>query len=296
MSKQIFSIEIDNNHYSMILPNWKTDYIQGMLAKNSTPYELAMLQGMATILGEGDLVLDIGANIGNHTLYLAKVCGCSVIAFEPNRMLSSSLSESVSLNQLEEYITVINKGVGAKRAQATFAKLNPSNLGAQSLKLQTDEDLKIGFEDLVMEVIPLDSMTFPKHVKAIKIDVEGMEIDVLEGAKDIIERDRPSLFIESQDEQQFNAIYSFLEKWGYIYWFTYNATPTNWFIPADDIAQMDLQKHSLEQGRAFYKLWAERHRINQLLLKLREQTRQEQGASKQLMDLDFSLNNEFHKG
>ena len=272
MSQPIFSIKVDGCQYSLVLPDWESDYIQGMLAEKAVPYELPMLQVMRGVLKEGDLVLDIGANIGNHTLYLAAVVGCRVISFEPNPILATPLQASIALNRLEERVSLIRKGVGSAQAKAVFEESKPDNLGAQSLTLIDAADPS-DKNASAMDVVPLDGMTFEQPVKAIKIDVEGMELDVLKGAKRLIEKDLPSLFIESHNEEQFSLIHGFLEKWGYVYWRTFNATPTNWFLPASEAAQANLQQHGLEQGKALYKLWDERQRLRKSFLDLREKLR-----------------------
>ena len=270
MSETIFLIKDNGKKYSMVLPNWETDYIQGMLAEKATPYELAMLQAMRAMLHEDDLVLDVGANIGNHAIYLAAVVGCRVIAFEPNPQLVLPLQKSIVHNGLEDRITLIAKGVGAVEGKGVFADLKPDNLGAQALTLINEGDQTDGD---TMEVVPLDSIKFDRSVMAIKIDVEGMELDVLEGAKRLIESDRPCLFIESHNEDQFCAIHAFLEKWGYVYWRSFNATPTNWFAPPGYAVDADLQQHGLEQGKTFYKVWDERQRLRKALQETREKYR-----------------------
>lgn len=272
LSQTKFPIKVDGCQYFLVLPDWESDYIQGMLAEKAVPYELPMLQAMRGMLNEGDLVLDIGANIGNHTFYLAAVVGCRVVAFEPNSILASPLQASIALNGLEGRVSLRRKGVGSAEAKAVFEESKPDNLGAQSLTLfegaePSDDDAS------AMDVVPLDSMKFEQPVRAIKIDVEGMELDVLKGAQRLIEKDLPSLFIESHNEEQFLLIHDFLEKWGYVYWRTFNATPTNWFLPSTEAAQANLQQHGLEQGKALYKLWDERQRLRKSFLDLREKHR-----------------------
>ena len=61
--------------YRIVLPNRETDYIQKGIVESQHPYELEMLEDMASRLQPGDRVLDVGANIGNHTMYLAAVAG-----------------------------------------------------------------------------------------------------------------------------------------------------------------------------------------------------------------------------
>ncbi|MEA1989901.1 MAG: heparinase II/III family protein [Pseudomonadota bacterium] len=65
----VFPVYYDSKTYRMKLPNYKTDYIQGMVANGHSPYEVIMLEKMSLGLGKDDFVLDIGANIGNHALF-----------------------------------------------------------------------------------------------------------------------------------------------------------------------------------------------------------------------------------
>uniref|UniRef100_UPI00356B0112 FkbM family methyltransferase n=1 Tax=Marinobacter sp. TaxID=50741 RepID=UPI00356B0112 len=261
-NKRKFSINADGKQYAIILPDWETDYIQGMLANKAVPYELDMLQAMRDVLDADDLVLDVGANIGNHTLYLAMVVGCCVFAFEPNAQLANPLQESIAANKLDNRVTLIAKGVGAAPGTGAFLDLKPDNLGAQSLTLIEGSDSS---QHGALEVIPLDSLEFDRPVKAVKVDVEGMELDVLKGASKLLEKDRPELFIESQKVEQFAAIHDHLERLGYVYWQTFNATPTNWFRPAEAVAKSDLQQRGLAQGKTLYKLWEEKQRLRSQL-------------------------------
>jgi len=91
---ELHRILVDGLDYQIALPHRETDYIQGKIAREGAPYELTMLRAMADRLSPGDLVLDIGANIGNHSLYLA-AAGFTVHAFEPNASLCEALNQSV---------------------------------------------------------------------------------------------------------------------------------------------------------------------------------------------------------
>lgn len=122
MKEPIFPINAGGEQYLMVLPGWEADYIQGMLAEKAAPYEFAMLQAMASCLCEGDLVLDVGANIGNHTLYLAAVAGLKVVAFEPNPELCVPFRKAITLNGLDDRATLHEVGVGASEGKAHFAE------------------------------------------------------------------------------------------------------------------------------------------------------------------------------
>jgi glycosyltransferase involved in cell wall biosynthesis/spore maturation protein CgeB/predicted nucleic acid-binding Zn-ribbon protein len=102
-----------------------------------------------------------------------------------------------------------------------FTKLVPENTGAQSIKVG-----KGG-----IPIAPLDSFQFSQPIKAIKIDVEGMELDVLEGGIHRIQTDRPIIYVECQTEKEFRTIHDWFSNIDYGYWDTFNATPTHLFLP-----------------------------------------------------------------
>lgn len=240
MTDNHFDITVDNCRYSMVLPHWETDYIQGLLAKTRQPYELSMLREMAGLVGDGDLILDVGCNIGNHSLYMASATGCRVEAFEPNPDLCEAFQKSIELNGLDGRVTLHSVGVGSRKAKAHFVNANPDNLGAQSLTLIENSD-----DEESYDVITLDSVTFSSIVKVMKIDVEGMELEVLRGAIELIHRDRPALFVEAKAEEDYSSILALLSSLGYRYQCTFNATPTHLFLHEFELATPEGEKKSL---------------------------------------------------
>lgn len=208
--------------WRILLPDAGSDQIQTHIQKTGRLYEPEMLADMAGRLKEDDLVLDVGANIGNHSLYLACGVGARVIAFEPNAHLAATLAESAALNGLGRRLRVEAKGVGARDGLASFAVRNPENLGGQSLA--------VGEGDVT--VVALDGQQFRRPVKAIKIDVEGMERAVLDGAARLIKRDQPLIYVEAAGEEEFRAILDFLHPRGYLHAAVFNATPTHLFLPS----------------------------------------------------------------
>ncbi|SEC44836.1 FkbM family methyltransferase [Rhodobacter sp. 24-YEA-8] len=233
MADDVFTISDGDTTYKHYLPDHELDYVQKFVRQNATPYELDMLRDMATRLHPGDIVFDIGANVGNHTLYLASRVGCHVVAFEPNTHLAEAISQSARLNNLSELITVKNVGVGDRRGNAHFVKEIPENLGGQSIEMGAG----------TISVIPLDSLKKPAPVRMLKIDVEGFEIPVLRGAKKLIARDRPVIYAECQNEAQFREVSALLLDMEYLVHSQFNATPTHLFIPAE---QTSLTAYSRE--------------------------------------------------
>lgn len=223
---KVVALSIGTKHYSIYLPNADIDYIQKKISTELQPYELEMLQDIQANVSAGDLVLDVGANIGNHTLYLAAIADCKVTSFEPNASLIEALRRSVEINQLSERVTLMPFGVGHTAGQGHFSAIMEENLGGQSID--------IGEGDI--RIVALDELEFPDRVKLVKIDVEGMELPVLEGAARLIGKDRPLIYVECMNADHYKTISAWMESHGYTYWDTFNATPTHLFRPAESVS------------------------------------------------------------
>ena len=227
-----------------------------------------MLRAMSKNLYKNEIVLDIGANIGNHTLYLARKTGCQVISFEPNPDLHIPLEKSIIYNNLESSITLIKKGVGSSIGKGAFLKANPQNLGAQSITLIENELLE---DETAFEITTLDSFIFKDTIKAIKIDVEGMEIDVLKGAVKTILKHKPDLFIEAQALEDYKKISGYLSDIHYVYWGTYNATPTHHFTHETNLNKEKIKQRLYEEGVLTYHWHEEREELKKQLKNIRTQ-------------------------
>lgn len=216
--------------YRMVLPDAASDYIQGHLAGSGQPYEKDMLADMAARLTSKDLVLDVGANIGNHTIFLAAVVGCSVVAYEPNPRLTEPLLRSVQLNQLGELVRVRTVAVGDRATRGAFVAEMPANLGGQSVAVA---------EDGPLEVVRLDDEMLPGVPTALKIDVEGMELAVLAGAERLIEQYRPVLYVECRERADFLAVDRWATARQYLLCDEFNATPTFRFEPTERLSELE---------------------------------------------------------
>lgn len=228
--ENIFTVYVEQKNYKIKLPDWKLDHIQHIIAMNNTPYELEMLKDMAQRVSPGDLMVDAGANIGNHSLFMALIAQCKVLAFEPNTHLLDAFNKSIELNGLTSQLQVVGKGLGSQEATASFECHNPQNLGAQRLRVSND--------DGGIEVTTLDSMELDRKVKLIKIDVEGMELDVLEGAQTTLTKDLPVIYVEGATKNELSEINQFLEKIGYSYQKSFNATPTHLYLPENQSSKI----------------------------------------------------------
>lgn len=135
----------------------------------------------------GDLVVDVGAHIGTYTVPLARRVGPlgRVIAIEANPAIHPLLEVNVSLNDLQHIATVLRYAAGSERGVASLA-WRRKNTGAAQLRDEGTEHVEVDALDRLVSGEPT----------LIKIDTEGFELEVLRGARGIIERCRPSLLIE----------------------------------------------------------------------------------------------------
>lgn len=166
----------------------------------------------ADLLHPGDVVVEVGANIGAHTVRLAQLVGKEgrVLAFEPQRLCFQLLNGNVAINSLTNVYTY-QKCVGATAGHMVVPELSPDevhNWGGVSL-----ENIK-GNEGEQVECITLDSLNLTK-CKLLKLDVEGMEPQVLQGAVNLLDKCHPLIYTEIDRENKKAEVIAFLRARGY---------------------------------------------------------------------------------
>ncbi|MBK8840608.1 MAG: FkbM family methyltransferase [Hyphomonadaceae bacterium] len=97
----------------------------------------------------------------------------------------------------------------------------------------------------------LDNIEFPSSPKLLKIDVEGMDFGVLQGAKKTIEAARPVVAVEAADRGQYDQIAAFLEELGYVHAESYNYTPTHIFVVSAARTTSAVKQIAREMGRNY---------------------------------------------
>jgi FkbM family methyltransferase len=162
----------------------------------------------------GDVVLDVGANIGAHTLFFAEQVGAAgaVHAFEPQRILFQTLCGNLALNGITNTWAHAS-AVGAEPGQVVVPPIDysqPNNFGCLALgAYQAGEQVN---------VVTLDGLGLTR-CDFLKVDVEGMEHAVLRGAAGTIARFRPFLYIENDRADCSTELVSFIDRLGYVmYW------------------------------------------------------------------------------
>jgi FkbM family methyltransferase len=206
-------------------------YGAGFQLLNKASYDPEEVSLLLTVLnmrrnyyGDGVVALDCGANLGVHTVEWAKhMTGWGVVmAFEAQERIYYALAGNIAINNCFN-ARAVNAAVTSEPGAMKIPRPNylvNSSFGSLELK-QRDNTEFIGqpidySEQNMTEVraITLDSYNF-QRIDLIKIDVEGMELDVLAGAARSIAANRPIMLIEVMKTDA-NALRAWLEKLGYI--------------------------------------------------------------------------------
>ena len=179
---------------------WPTEYVDRYSAVEGI-FERPFVNYVKSMLPKNSVMLDIGANIGNHAIFLA--AGCREIhCFEPNPKVAERLRRNIAHNDLTKRITVHEYGLGDRDEVLTFAENCDGNLGASKFVKAGEEfgpkqramHLEVKSASSAIDGLNLDRIDF------IKVDVEGMEEAVLTSLKPIISRHRPIVAFEHHEQ------------------------------------------------------------------------------------------------
>jgi FkbM family methyltransferase len=164
----------------------------------------------------GDNMIEVGANIGSHTVGLAKAIGPQgrLIAFEPQRSCYAFLQAQIALNQLDNVIA-LDEGIGSQPGQLWYAKpdyTQPGNFGGVGLTAQPAANTQ------AVDIVRLDDRLGDISVALIKIDVEGMEEEAVRGGMKLIEKSQPILYVENDRVEKSRSLITLILQLGYRLW------------------------------------------------------------------------------
>ena len=169
---------------------------------------------LAQLTRPGMTVLEVGANIGVFTVALARFVrpGGRVIAFEPQRIIYQMLCGNLAINAIDN-VVAHNSAAGRSTGSIAVPSVDytkPGNFGAVSLMGSRQGE--------IVPLVTIDSLDLPScHL--IKIDVEGMELDVLEGANRTLQQFRPLLYVENDQPEKSPALIAYLLALDYrLFW------------------------------------------------------------------------------
>ena len=184
-------------------------------------YEVELLNGMCELASnKNGVAIDIGANIGNHSLFFANKFK-QVIAFEPVPSNCWIVKSNAYLNKIDNLI-LVEKGLSNKNTQMAVDTSNRENTNNGVSEIIKDSNNQI-VVDVVIGDEEIEKLNLNKKIEIIKIDVEGHEPFVVEGLKKTIEKNKPLIFWEAFSGNEANKTKVYLEQMGYKYF--YHITP-----------------------------------------------------------------------
>jgi FkbM family methyltransferase len=200
-----------------------------------SPGETELFEKM---INPGDVVIDAGANIGAHTLDFSRIVGDkgSVYAFEPQPTVFNTLCTNLLLNDIHN-VQKYQLGVGAKEGSfftldldikcthsiGSLPLMDPLNGSLKKENLGSRATLSNGNSSLNGTLIEVDVVTIDNlnliRCDFIKVDVEGMEQNVLQGAQETINKHKPILYVECDLEDKAKDLQGYIASLNYeMYW------------------------------------------------------------------------------
>lgn len=174
-------------------------------------YEVQLLEELRKRLQDRDgIVIDVGAHVGNHTVYFASVMGRTTIAVEPNHRVLPHLVTNIVSAGVGDRVTVLGCGAGAPPPRWCSTPEEARTEGNTGMQ-------RASYSEKGKLCIQLDAVIPPSaQVALVKIDVEGFEMDVLNGVLAALLRCRPLIAMEAVDAAAFAKQRKLLECAGYV--------------------------------------------------------------------------------
>jgi FkbM family methyltransferase len=171
----------------------------------------------ASLIEPGSVVVDVGANVGSHTVFFARQVGPTgrVVALEPQSFVHELLVRNVRANRFTN-VDCVRKAATDSPMTVHLPKVDPNttcNFGAIAVTTSTEPS-----ETEAVAAVPLDTLGL-EACDFLKIDVEGLETRVLAGAKRMISRFLPVIFVENNTVGRSREILETIFALGYrAYW------------------------------------------------------------------------------
>jgi FkbM family methyltransferase len=187
-----------------------------------------------TLLSETSTVADIGANIGTHSVFFSrKVSKGKVISFEPQLYIFEMLCTNLLMNGCYNVLP-INAALSSRSSRQRMINFNPfnDNKNYGEFKINSHDD-----RGILTSVFTLDSFIDSHKFDIIKMDVEGHELETLDGARKVIKKHKPTMYIEYNNDAGNEELLQLLERGGYnCYWHVYTKhNPKNFNNKTQDV-------------------------------------------------------------
>jgi len=165
-------------------------------------FEPGVIAALKTLLRPGDVVIDVGANVGAHALRMAQWVGPAgrVYAFEPTAFGLHKLTTNLALNpSLAPRLEVLHVGLTDQTQRALPEVLSASWSLTRPMAEIRPRDLGFGSSTAGARFVSLDAWVIERNltrIDAVKLDVDGYELRVLRGARETLKRFKPVIVME----------------------------------------------------------------------------------------------------
>lgn len=187
-------------------------------AEVGSVHESAELQTACQRLDQSSVVVDVGANIGAFALPVANATGAHVIAIEPVSSTFGLLNGNVRRNRADDVVTTVQTAVGDAAGEVVITT------GAQSANYVLSGQTKARIGEERVSVVTLDELLADEPcIDFIKVDVEGLELNVMRGARQTLARHAPAVLLEIEPRWTTRAghkpeeVFALMNDAGYIY-------------------------------------------------------------------------------
>ncbi len=189
---------------------------------------------LSSVTSASSVIAEVGANMGAHTVRLAKHVGMQgrVVAFEPQPVMFQALCGTIALNSLMN-VDCYPYALSSESGRLVIPSLDyrqQNNFGGISFETPADQGLPVPLNRF-------DDVYLLPRLDLMKIDVEGMELSVLEGAEAMINKFRPVIYMENDHKDKSPALLQWLFDHDYrVWWHTpalFNAD--NFFQNAENV-------------------------------------------------------------
>jgi len=185
------NINYNNDQTEMYIYTDPNDYLSKMIKHYNNFYEYELLSFLQNNYNNQKNIIDIGANIGNHSLFFAKYIDCeNIYAFEP--FYKNIELFNINLSDYKDKCFLYTVALSNINGKMNLYNTEESNFGGFSL-YQQEKSFKVAKD---IDVIKLDHFNF-NNITLIKIDVENHENEVLMGGKETILRNKPIIILEN---------------------------------------------------------------------------------------------------
>ncbi len=229
---QAFTVSFAGKQARFILAD-ANEHIHNQLLHSKRFYEEDLLTAIHQLAMPNAVLVDIGANIGNHAIFFASIIGGKVYAYEAQPTNFARLQANIAVNELQELIEAHQVAITAKSGVCEVIAPHAENMG-QCFVAQNPNG--------TCQMRPLDDYDFAT-ISFLKIDVEGAELEVIAGAAKTIEAHHPYIFIEAQTVKAFTAICAALKLYGYAPTRRFCFTPTYMFEPMPSYAAFHFENY-----------------------------------------------------